>query len=311
MRANPGLAKIEMEMIGILYGAMDIFSEAYSLRVDGESIGIGDSDGVRIVPKDSGDGIDVYVDAGLLGGRVHVPVIISKTGVVDRVVNDFHIGAGAQVVIMAGCGIHNGAQHATQHDGTHRFFIGKGAMVRYVENHIGIGGDVGSRIMNPVSEVSLGEGSLFEMDTTQIRGVSFSCRETRVALGESSRLLVREKILTEATDEARTNFLVEINGKNAKASISSRAVARGKSIQEFRVAMNANERCMGHSECDGIIADEAKIRAIPEVSANHKEAQLVHEAAIGRIAGEQIDKLMTLGLSRSEAETKIIDGFLR
>ena len=242
---------------------------------------------------------------------VHIPVIITESGLNDVVYNDFYIGKNADVVIIAGCGIHNDHNKDSQHDGIHRFFLSEGAKVKYIEKHYGEGKGIGKRILNPVTEVNLKKGSYLEMETVQIKGVDSTVRTTKGILEDDTNLVISEKIMTHGNQTAKTIFEVELNGENASTHVTSRSVAVDKSIQEFRSNVIGNTKCFGHVECDAIIKDKAKVIAIPEIIANNVEANLIHEAAIGKIAGEQLTKLMTLGLSEKEAEEQIIKGFLK
>lgn len=284
---------------------------AFSLRVDGGSLGVGSTPGITVVPKKDKSGIDVYIAAGLKPERLHIPVVITKPGVVETVYNDFHVGENAEVTIVAGCGIHNCGDERSRHDGVHVFHIGKNARVGYIEKHYGSGDGKGGRVMNPLTEVYLEEGASFDMDTVQIKGVDSTLRETRAVLADNSTLSVTEKLMTHGEQTAETKYDIKMDGRDCGAHIISRSVARGDSTQTFLSEVSGNNRCHGHSECDAIIMDNARVRAIPTISANHVEATLIHEAAIGKIAGEQLTKLMTLGLTEKEAEAEIINGFLR
>ena len=238
-------------------------------------------------------------------------MIMSKSGLEEVVYNDFYIGEDADVTIIAGCGIHNGGDAASRHDGIHRFFIGRNAHVKYVEKHYGSGDGRGERIMNPVTEIHQDEDSFMEMDTVQIRGVDSTNRENRAYLKAGAKLVVMERLMTHGTQHAESHFDVQMDGEDSSANVVSRSVARGRSYQLFESHICGNNRCSGHTECDAIIMDDAKISAVPELSANHVDAALIHEAAIGKIAGEQLIKLMTLGLTEAEAEEQIVSGFLK
>lgn len=284
---------------------------AYNIRVDGASIGRQSTENIEIVPKENGKGIEIYVKPHTKGEVAHIPVVVDQSDFQDVVYNDFYIGEGADVDIVAGCGIHNDGCHISQHDGIHTFHLAKDARVRYVEKHYGEGSGDGERILNPVTVVHLDKGAYLEMVTVQIEGVDSTKRVTKGDLADDARLVVKEKIMTSGKQKAITQFEVEMNGKNCSADISSRSVAKGDSYQEFTSVINGNNECMGHSECDAIIMENACVKAIPEITANDVNASLIHEAAIGKIAGEQITKLMTLGLSREEAEEQIVKGFLK
>ena len=256
-------------------------------------------------------GIDIYVKAGTKKESLHIPVILSQTGLRELVYNDFHIGEDCDVTIVAGCGIHNGGSETSEHSGVHAFYLAKNARVKYVEKHYGQGDGNGKNIMNPTTYVELEEGAYLEMETAQIKGVDSTKRTTRAILGAKSTLIVSEKIMTHGEQFAETEFEVELNGEGAGTHVVSRSVARDKSRQRFVSRIKGNAECSGHTECDAIILDDATVAAVPEILAVHPDASLIHEAAIGKIAGEQLIKLMTLGLTEKEAEEEIINGFLR
>ena len=284
---------------------------AYNIRKNGKGIERQITENINIVTKTDKQGIDVYVKENTKFEFVHIPVIITESGLNDVVYNDFYIGKNADVVIIAGCGIHNDHHKDSQHDGIHRFFLEEGAKVKYIEKHYGEGKGTGKRILNPVTEVNLKKGSYLEMETVQIKGVDSTVRTTKGILEDDTNLVISEKIMTHGKQTATTVFEVELNGENASTHVTSRSVAVDKSVQEFKSKVTGNTKCFGHVECDAIIKDKAKVIAIPEIIANNVEANLIHEAAIGKIAGEQLTKLMTLGLSEKEAEEQIIKGFLK
>ena len=284
---------------------------AYNIRLDGGSIGMKSTENIKVSRKPDGSGLDIHIAPGTKNEQLHIPVVISQTGVVELVYNDFFVGEDADVTIIAGCGIHNCGAALSQHDGIHTFRLEKNAKVRYLEKHYGTGVGDGERVLNPVTNVYLEQGSYLEMDTVQIKGVDSTRRITRGQIGDDATLVVHEKLMTHVNQFAETTFEVELNGENSSANVVSRSVARGQSTQVFLSKINGNNSCMGHSECDAIIMDSASVKAIPEITANHVDASLIHEAAIGKIAGEQIIKLMTLGLTEEEAETHIVNGFLK
>ena len=284
---------------------------AYNIRKNGKGIERQITENINIVTKEDKSGIDIFVKENTKFEFVHIPVIITESGLKDFVYNDFYIGKNADVVIIAGCGIHNDHHKDSQHDGIHRFFLEEGAKVRYIEKHYGEGKGAGKRVLNPVTEVHLKSGSSLEMESVQIKGVDSTIRVTKGILEDNTNLVVSEKIMTHGTQTAKTEFNVELNGENASTHVTSRSVAVDKSVQEFKSNVVGNSKCFGHVECDAIIKDKAKVIAIPEIIANNVEANLIHEAAIGKIAGEQLTKLMTLGLSEKEAEEQIIQGFLK
>ena len=284
---------------------------AYNIRTNGKSAARSVTANIDIVTKEDGSGIDIFVKPGTVNESVHIPVILSEAGLKEVVYNDFHIGEGADVVIVAGCGIHNCGEQDSEHDGIHRFFIGKNARVKYVEKHYGEGDGAGKRILNPVTEVHMDEGSAAEMEMVQIKGVDNTNRITNAELAAGASLVVRERLMTHGDQVAISSYNVNLNGEGASTDVVSRSVARDKSYQKFDSKITGNAACTGHTECDAIIMDDARILAIPQLEANDIDAALIHEAAIGKIAGEQIIKLMTLGLTEAEAEEQIINGFLK
>ena len=284
---------------------------AYNIRANGQTASRNTTANIDIVSKEDGSGIDIRIRPGTKNESVHIPVVLSESGLKETVYNDFYIGEDADVVIVAGCGIHNCGSQDSEHDGVHRFFVGKNAKVKYVEKHYGSGEGRGGRILNPGTEVTMEEGSYMEMEMTQLKGVDSTNRSTTADLASGAKLVIRERLLTHGSQKAVSSFEVSLNGKDASANVISRSVAREESEQTFISKINGNAECAGHTECDAIIMDNAKIAAVPELTANHPDAALIHEAAIGKIAGEQIIKLMTLGLTEEEAENQIINGFLK
>lgn len=284
---------------------------AYNIRSDGQSIDRKSTENIEIVPKKDKPGIDIYIKPGTKKESLHIPVIVSKTGLKDLVYNDFHIGKDCDVTIIAGCGIHNSGDSDSQHDGIHTFYVGENAKLKYVEKHYGSGNGAGERILNPQTVVFMEKGSYMEMETTQIKGVDSTERITKAKLEDDAQLVIREKLMTHGKQTAVTRFYVDLNGKNSSTNVISRSVAKENSEQTFYSQINGNAQCAGHSECDAIIMDNAVVRAIPEITANHVDASLIHEAAIGKIAGEQLTKLMTLGLTPEQAEEQIVNGFLK
>ena len=284
---------------------------AYNIRKNGKGIERKVTENVNIVTKQDKPGIDIFVKENTKFEFVHIPVIITESGLNDVVYNDFYLGKNANVVIIAGCGIHNDHHKDSQHDGIHRFFLEEGAKVKYIEKHYGEGSGDGKRILNPVTEVYLKEGSNMEMETVQIKGVDSTIRTTKGVLENNTSLVILEKIMTHGNQTAKTSFNVELNGENSSTKVTSRSVATENSVQQFESHVEGNSKCFGHVECDAIIKDSAKVIAIPSIIANNVEANLVHEATIGKIAGEQLMKLMTLGLDEKQAEQEIINGFLK
>ncbi len=302
---------VDKSLLKEISGMVGTPKGAYNIRKNGKGIERQVTENVNIVTKTDKSGIDIYVKENTKFEFIHIPVIITESGLNDIVYNDFYIGKNADVVIIAGCGIHNDHHKDSQHDGIHRFFLEEGARVKYIEKHYGEGNGTGKRILNPVTEVTLKEGSYLEMETVQLKGVDSTIRTTKGILGKDTNLTVSEKIMTHGTQIAKTMFNVELNGENASTHVTSRSVATENSVQEFGSNVVGNTKCFGHVECDAIIKDNAKVIAIPKIIANNVEANLIHEAAIGKIAGEQLTKLMTLGLNEKQAEEQIIKGFLR
>jgi Fe-S cluster assembly scaffold protein SufB len=284
---------------------------AYNIRANGQSAGRRSTANIEITPKPEGNGIDVRIKPGTKRESVHIPVVLSESGLKETVYNDFYIGEDSDVVIVAGCGIHNCGSQDSQHDGIHRFFVGKNARVRYVEKHYGEGDGTGKRLLNPGTEVYMEENSVAEMEMVQIRGVDSTERVTTAELAAGAKLIVKERLMTHGSQTAVSLYKVNLNGPGANADVVSRSVARDDSYQKFDACISGNAPCHGHTECDSIIMDHGRILAVPSLEANHVDAELIHEAAIGKIAGEQLVKLMTLGLTEAEAEEQIINGFLR
>ena len=303
--------RIQMELFEQLTGLHEIPAGAYNIRANSQKDGRKTTENIDIITKDDKDGIDIYIKPGTKNESVHIPVVISQTGLEECVYNDFHIGEGSDVLIVAGCGIHNGGDRRSRHDGIHTFYIGKNAKVRYVEKHYGKGDGNGENIMNPTTVVNIEEGGSMEMETVQIKGIDSTDRITRGTLAKDAKIVITERLMTHGNQTATTRFDVDMNGDGSSANVISRSVAKDNSKQIFYSVINGNAKCSGHSECDAIIMDNAKISAIPEITANDLEASLIHEAAIGKIAGEQLIKLQTLGLTEEEAEEQIVNGFLR
>ncbi|MBR4057588.1 MAG: SufD family Fe-S cluster assembly protein [Oscillospiraceae bacterium] len=284
---------------------------AYNIRANGESAGRNTTANIDIVTKEDGSGIDINIRPGTKNESVHIPVVLSESGLCEVVYNDFYVGEDSDVVIVAGCGIHNTGSEDSRHDGVHTFHIGKNARIKYVEKHYGEGDGMGKRILNPVTEIYLEEGAYAEMEMVQIKGVDSTVRTTKAVLAAGATLLVHERLMTHGEQTAVSDYVTELNGDGASTDIVSRSVARDRSVQHFNSRIVGNAACSGHTACDAIIMDEAKVIAVPALDANNVNAALIHEAAIGKIAGEQLIKLMTLGLTEQEAEEKIVAGFLK
>lgn len=302
--------EIKKQLLKEVSGLEDLPKGAYNIRINGKKYARANSANIEIRTKEDKDGIDIIIKATAQNESVHIPVILTENGLHDMVYNDFFIEPNAKVTIVAGCGINcNGME--SEHSGIHTFYIGENAIVKYIEKHYGEGDEKGKRILNPVTNVFIKKGGKLEIVTTQIRGVDKAERSTYAELEDDATLIIGEKILTSDNQNAITKFSVNLNGKNSSVKVTSRSVAEGNSTQSFNSDINGNNLCFGHVECDAIIKDNGKVASTPKISANHIDASLIHEAAIGKIAGEQIIKLQTLGLSEEEAENAIIAGFLK
>lgn len=302
---------IQKNLLAEIADIHDVPEGAYNIRSNGKLEGRNTTANIDIVTKTDKPGIDIIIKPYTVRESVHIPVILSESGLKDMVYNDFYIGEGADVTIVAGCGIHNCGDQSSEHDGIHTFYIGKNAKVRYIEKHYGEGDGKGERILNPTTVVHIEEGGYMEMETVQIKGVDSTIRITEADLKDGASLVIHEKIMTHGKQTARTNFTVDLNGAGSSANVVSRSVAKGESKQIFQSHINGNNQCSGHTECDAIIMDSGRVEAVPSLAANHIDASLIHEAAIGKIAGEQLIKLMTLGLTEAEAEEQIVNGFLK
>ena len=307
----PKLDSIKKNLLEQIADLHEMPEGAYSLRVDGAVQDKRSTEHIEIVAKTDKPGIDIYIKPGTKKESLHIPVLLAKSGLKEVVYNDFHIGEDCDVTIIAGCGIHNCGEQPSEHSGIHAFYVGKNARIRYVEKHYGDGDGKGENVMNPTTVIEIEENGYMEMETTQIKGVDSTDRRTTAKLAAGATLIVGEKIMTHGKQFAKTYFEVDLDGEDCGAHVVSRSVARDQSHQLFISHINGNARSNGHTECDAIIMDKATVSAVPEIKANHPEASLIHEAAIGKIAGEQLVKLMTLGLTEKEAEEQIIGGFLK
>ena len=303
--------EIQKRILSEVAGLHEVPEGAYNIRANGVSAGRASTENIEIIPREDGQGLTVKIKPGTKRESVHIPVVMTKSGIKEAVYNDFYIGEGSDVTIVAGCGIDNCGDQDSQHDGIHRFFVGKGAKVRYVEKHYGSGDGKGKRILNPVTEVFMEEDSTAEMEMVQIKGVDDTERTTKAELAAGAKLVVRERLMTHGNQRAISIYKVNMNGEGSNADVVSRSVARDSSYQKFDAVLVGNAECQGHTECDAIIMDQGRILAVPGLEANNVDAALVHEAAIGKIAGDQLIKLMTLGLTEQEAEEQIINGFLK
>jgi len=304
------LTEVQKRLIREVADLHEVPIGAYNFRANGGLAGRNTTANIDIVSKEDGSGIDIRIKPGTVRESVHIPVVLSESGLKETVYNDFYIGENSDVTIVAGCGIDNCGVQDSQHDGVHRFYVGKGAKIRYVEKHYGSGDGLGKRILNPVTEVYMEEGSSMEMEMVQIKGVDSTERTTIAELKKDARLVVRERLMTHGEQYAISIYKVTLQEEGGSADVVSRSIARDRSYQKFDACVIGNAPCKGHTECDSIIMDEGTILAVPSLEAHHVDAELVHEAAIGKIAGEQLIKLMTLGLTEQQAEEEIINGFL-
>ena len=302
---------IEKDLLKEIAGLHEIPEGAYNIRKDGKLVSRNVNANIDIVSKTDKSGIDIFVKPGTKNQSIHIPVIVAQAGLKDLVYNDFHIGKDCDVTIVAGCGIACGSNEDEGHDGIHSFFLEENARVVYIEKHLAVGDGKGQRILNPVTNIEMKKNSYMKMETSQLGGVTTSIRDTNAKLEDGAKLEINEKIMTAGDEYAETNFNVDLDGKDCSTHVVSRAVAKNDSRQIFKSVINGNNKCFGHTECDAIIMDNAKIVAKPEITASSTDASLIHEAAIGKIAGEQIIKLQTLGLTEQEAEQEIISGFLK
>ncbi|MBR4183804.1 MAG: SufD family Fe-S cluster assembly protein [Lachnospiraceae bacterium] len=305
------LDEIQKRLLSEVAGLHEVPEGAYNIRSNSESAGRASTANIEITPREDGQGLTVRIKPGTKNESVHIPVVMTKSGLKELVYNDFYIGEGADVIIVAGCGIDNCGPKDSEHDGIHRFYLEKDAKVKYVEKHYGSGDGSGKRILNPGTEVYMKENSTMEMEMVQIKGVDDTNRTTTAELDAGAKLVVRERLMTHGSQNAVSTYVVNLNGEGATADVVSRSVARDDSYQRFDAKLVGNAACSGHTECDSIIMDKGRILAVPALEANNVDAALVHEAAIGKIAGDQIIKLMTLGLDEKEAEEQIINGFLK
>lgn len=301
----------DKELLQEIVGENPRAADSYNIRKNGKKLDRKVNPNINIVTKEDNSGLDIYVKENTLFGTVNIPVIITESGLKDVVYNDFHIGKNANIIIVAGCGITNNGHWDAQHDGIHRFYLEEGARVKYVERHCGLGVGEGKKILNPITEIYMAKSAYMVMDTTQIKGVDDTIRTTKAELDNDATLVITEKILTSKNQQAKTEFTVNLKGENASTHVTSRSVATDDSYQEFISNIIGNTKCYAHVECDAIIKGNGQVKAVPEIFAKNVEANLIHEAAIGKIAGEQLMKLMSLGLTEKEAEAVIINGFLK
>ncbi|MBR2143635.1 SufD family Fe-S cluster assembly protein [Anaerovibrio sp.] len=305
------LDKIQKQLLTEVADLYAMPKGAYNIRANGEKAARNTTENIDIVTKTDKPGIDIIIKDGTRNESVHIPVVLSESGIKEVVYNDFYIGENCDVTIVAGCGIHNCGPQDSQHDGVHRFFVGKNSKIRYVEKHYGEGDGNGKRILNPVTEVYQKENSYVDMEMVQIKGVDNTYRTTKAELAQGATMVVHERLMTHGQQTATSVYEVELNGEGSSTDVISRSVAKDSSEQVFEAAIVGNTVCNGHAECDAIIMDNAHVVAVPKLDAKNVDAALIHEAAIGKIAGDQLIKLMSLGLTEAEAEEQIIGGFLR
>lgn len=305
------LDKIQMQLLSEVADLHGVPEGAYNIRANGEKAARNTTANIDIITKEDKSGIDIKIKPGTKNESVHIPVVLSKSGIKETVYNDFYIGDDCDVIIVAGCGIDNCGTQDSQHDGVHRFFVGKNSKIKYVEKHYGGGDGTGKRILNPVTEVYQEENSYVEMEMVQIKGVDSTVRTTKAELAAGATMIVRERLMTHGDQSATSVYEVQLNGEGSSTDVISRSVAKDNSEQIFEAAIIGNTKCSGHAECDAIIMDNAHVVAVPKLDAKNVDAALIHEAAIGKIAGDQLIKLMSLGLTEAEAEEQIIGGFLR
>ncbi len=303
--------KVTEELLRLVSDFEGTFRGAFNIREDGQCAGRQSSENIKIESKKDAPGLEIHIKPGTVGETVFIPACVTHGDIDDLVYNDFYVGENADVIIVAGCGVHNEDDSEARHNGIHRFFLEKGAHVVYREKHVGTGKGKGLRRIDPVTDCTLAEGAVLEMDTVQLGGVDNTVRKTAASLAANARLIVRERLMTDGEENALSEFDVALNGEDSGVDLISRSVAKGHSYQEFRSCIHGRNRCTGHSECDAILVDNGRVNALPALEAAHVDAELIHEAAIGKIAGEQLLKLRTLGLTEEEATEKIIAGFLK
>lgn len=305
------MEKIDADLLQTIADIHKIPEGAYNIRKNGESYGRRSSANIEIVSKEDKQGIDIIIKPNTKNESVHIPVILTESGLDEVVYNDFYIGENSDVVIVAGCGIHNCGNQKSEHDGIHTFHIGKNSRVKYIEKHYGEGEGTGENVLNPTTEIYLDENAFAEMEMVQIKGVDSAKRDTDAYLSKGAKLVITERLMTHGEQFAESNVNISLDGKNASAQVISRSVGKDDSIQIFHPKVIGNAPCRAHVQCDSIIMDNSKISSIPEIDAKNSDAQLVHEAAIGKINNDQLLKLMTFGLTEEEAEEVIVKGFLK
>jgi len=303
--------QVDLNLLNTIANLTEVPDGAVNIRKDGQPLIRMSSSNIIINPKADKPGIDIIIKPGTKDETVHIPVIVTQAGLQDLVYNTFEIGQDADVTIIAGCGIHNDSHKDSGHDGVHEFIIKANARVRYVEKHYGDGSGSGKKVLNPTTIIRMGSDAYAEMEMVQIEGVDDTYRKTIAYVEDRAHLKIVERLLTHKEQSAQSDIEISIEGVDGSAQILSRSVAKDNSNQVFKASMIGKTTCTGHVECDSIIMGNAVIKAIPSLVAESSEAVLTHEAAIGKIAGEQLIKLMSLGLTETEAVNTIIDGFLR
>ncbi|NMC27074.1 MAG: SufD family Fe-S cluster assembly protein [Syntrophomonadaceae bacterium] len=305
------LNKLEMDLLKSITDLETVPSGALNIRLNGKAVMRQSSPNISVGPNDEGTGLKVEIKPGAVNETVHVPVVLTQPGLLDKVYNTFIVGEGADATIIAGCGIHNDSHAISRHDGIHEIIVKRGAKLKYTEKHYGEGSEQGKRILNPSTVITIESGAIAELEMVQIRGVNDTMRSTVAHIHEKGSLKIIERLLTQEEQRAESDIMIYLDGNGSNAQVISRAVAQGHSYQLFRAALIGKAPSVGHVECDAILMDSARIRSIPELQAEDADAVLTHEAAIGKIAGEQLIKLMSLGLTEQEAVNTILEGFLR
>ena len=299
-----------LKMFKEMFGDVDTSNVAMNIREDAQTCQRRNSENVIITGLKDNTGLKIHVLSSAKGEEVFIPAIVTKSNITDEVRNDFYIDSGAEVIIQAGCALHTDGNGESTHNGNHHFYIGEGAKVTYNEKHFGEGTNA-KKTISPSNVIVLEKNAYLKMDTIQTDGVSYTNRTTKATVKAGARLEINERIQTQNDQQSISNIDIDAIGDGASIDIVSRSVAKDDSVQTLKTNITANSVCTGHSECDTILVGNGKATSIPALVANNPKASLVHEAAIGRISQQQIEKLQTLGLDEEEAEHYIIKGFLR
>lgn len=305
------LDALDRELLKTIADLHEIPTGAFNIRKDGKGIERKSTKNIIIEPKTDKSGINIFIAPNTKNEAVHFPVLLTLSGITDVVYNTIEVGENSDVVLIAGCGIHNPGSKKSQHDGIHEIIVKKGAKMRYIEKHYGSGEGKGERVLNPKTVLIMEEDSIVEMELAQIKGVDSTVRITDAVVKKGAKLVVTERLLTHGYQEAVSKMNIILEGDGASAEVISRSVAKENSKQIFKPEIIAKAKSKGHVVCDSIIMENGKISSSPAISAEHPDAELTHEAAIGKIAQDQLLKLMTLGLSESEAVDVILRGFLK